>query len=351
MSRPKDDTPPPGTPLPETGLPETGLSRRAFLRTGAVAASGAAALLAALHPLRDLDAAHVPSIEKLLQKHYREMSPAELQAALDRIAERVRMRFGVEATVSDPPPRDGVEFAFALDVRRCIGCRKCVHACVEENNQSRSPAIEYIRVIEMPRGTSELEEGDHHYDHEEVPAEGHYYLPVQCQQCEDPPCVDACPVEATWKESDGIVVIDYDWCIGCRYCEVACPYHARRFNFAEPRIEPSRLNPDIAYLSNRPRSVGVMEKCTFCLQRTRRGGLPACLEVCPTGARKFGDLLDPESEIAAVLRTQRVFVLKQEEGTIPRFFYVLGDEVSPPDDPVPDGDLSEGVLRIDKGNR
>ena len=161
---------------------------------------------------------------------------------------------------------------------------------------------------------------DSTYDHP-VPAEGKHYLPVQCQQCDAPPCVDVCPVEATWKESDGIVVVDYNWCIGCRYCEAACPYHARRFNWKKPEIPAAEVNPNQGYLSNRIRPQGVMEKCTFCLHRVREGRLPACLEACPTGARVFGNVLDPKSEIRWVLDNKRVFVLKEELGTRPRFFY------------------------------
>ena len=127
-----------------------------------------------------------------------------------------------------------------------------------------------------------------------MPAHGKFYMPVQCKQCDNPPCVKVCPVEATWQEPDGIVVVDYDWCIGCRYCEAACPYHARRFNWTKPQIPAEELNPNMHYLGNRPRPKGVMEKCTFCLHRTREGRLPACLEACPTGARVFGNLLDPE---------------------------------------------------------
>jgi molybdopterin-containing oxidoreductase family iron-sulfur binding subunit len=146
-------------------------------------------------------------------------------------------------------------------------------------------------------------------------------MPVQCQQCDHPPCVDVCPVQATWKEDDGIVVVDYNWCIGCRYCEAACPYHARRFNWEKAEIPAAEVNPDQGYLSNRIRPKGVMEKCTFCLHRTREGRLPACLEACPTGARVFGNLLDPNSDIRWVLENKRVFVLKEELGTRPRFFY------------------------------
>jgi molybdopterin-containing oxidoreductase family iron-sulfur binding subunit len=172
----------------------------------------------------------------------------------------------------------------------------------------------------MTKGSFDMEKGNAHYDHP-VPAKDKFYMPVQCQQCDHPPCVDVCPVEATWKEPDGIVVVDYNWCIGCRYCEAACPYHARRFNWAKPQIPAAEINPVQGYLSNRIRPQGVMEKCTFCLHRTRNGKLPACLEACPTGARVFGNLLDPDSEIRWVLQNKRVFVLKEELGTKPQFFY------------------------------
>jgi Fe-S-cluster-containing dehydrogenase component len=316
-----------------------GFTRRSFLRGATGAVGGMAALAAALSPLRALPDDAFPSLDEFLQKHYKEMTPGELAAAMDRVRAEVEGRFGVVPMLRDYPPIEGVRFAFALNLSRCIGCRKCVHACVEENNLSRSPEVQYIRVLEMPRDTMDLERGDHHYNRAEVPDGGHYYLPVQCHQCADPPCVKVCPVGATWQESDGIVVIDYDWCIGCRYCEAACPYWARRFNFAEPTIPDGGLNPDMGYLSNRPRQRGVVEKCHFCLHRTRRGEMPACLEVCPVGARKFGDVLDPESEVSQILRTKRVFILKEEVGTLPRFFYYF-DERYPRDagSPAPGGE-------------
>lgn len=148
-------------------------------------------------------------------------------------------------------------------------------------------------------------------------------MPVQCRQCDNPPCVKVCPTKATWKEKDGIVVVDYNWCLGCRYCEAACPYHARRFNFGKPHVPSQEVNPNMGYLSNRPRYMGVMEKCTFCLHRTRVGRYPACVEVCPTGARKFGNLNDPNSEIRKIIERERVYVLKQDLGTIPKFYYVF----------------------------
>jgi molybdopterin-containing oxidoreductase family iron-sulfur binding subunit len=214
-----------------------------------------------------------------------------------------------------------VVFGYALNISKCKGVRACVEACVIENNQSRDSQIQYIRVLEMSHGNMDLNQGDHYYDAETVPRPGKFYLPMQCMQCDNPPCVKACPIEATWTEPDGIIVIDYDWCIGCRYCMAACPYWARRFNWNKPTIPKQEINPVTHYLGNRPREKGVIEKCTFCVQRTRKGRLPACLEACPTGARVFGNLLDPDSDIRYVLENKTVFRLKEELGTEPKFWY------------------------------
>ena len=330
---------------------QAGVTRRSFLQGGAAAVGGMIALGAALSPLKDLSKADLPTIDEFLQKHYKEMSAEEKTAAFARAQADAKLRFGVDITVGDTQPMDGVEFVYALNLSRCNGNRACVHACVAENNQSRSPEIQYIRVLEMPRGTTDIEQGNHYYDRETVPDRDHYYMPIQCQQCAKPPCVKVCPVEATWQEADGITVVDYDWCIGCRYCEAACPYWARRFNFAQPKIPSEQINPNTNYLSNRPRPVGVMEKCTFCLHRSRNGQMPACLEACPTGARKFGNVLDPESEVSQILRSKRVFVLKEEVGTMPRFFYYF-DERHPRQDKasvegeaknlsIPDGEVKK----------
>lgn len=305
------------------GGPE--LTRRSFLRVGAATLGGMAALAAALAPLRELQTDEVVDLDRFLQKHYKEMTREDMEFALDRVRRKVEERFGVRPHLRDIKPMEGVEFVYALNLSRCIGCRKCVHACVAENNQSRSPEVQYIRVIEMPRGTLDVEKGNHHYETPKVPDAEHFYLPAQCHQCANPPCVKVCPVEATWQESDGITVIDYDWCIGCRYCEAACPYWARRFNFTTPKLPKEQLNANMSYLSNRPREKGVVEKCHFCLHRTREGRMPACVEICPTGARKFGNVLDPQSEVSQILKTKRVFVLKEEAGTLPRFFYYFDE--------------------------
>jgi Fe-S-cluster-containing dehydrogenase component len=255
------------------------------------------------------------------QQQYTKMTPDEVKAAIGRIERRAKREHGVDITVGTEPPMEGVVFGYALNISKCKGTRRCVDACVAENNLSRDPQIQYIRVLEMDHGDLNLNRADHYYDAETVPRAGKLYLPVQCMQCDNPPCVRACPVEATWQERDGITVVDYDWCIGCRYCMAACPYWARHFNWGAPTIPPGSLNTDTHYLGNRPRPKGVVEKCTFCIQRTRKGRQPACLEACPTGARIFGNLLDPASDVRYVLENKTVFRLKEELGTEPKFWY------------------------------
>jgi Fe-S-cluster-containing dehydrogenase component len=286
-------------------------SRRGFLRT---ASAGAA--MAAL-------AGCGVDVEEMFRSHFNELSPDQLAKVLAKVEQRNLEKYGKKTTVGAEGPRAGVEFGYGLDLSRCIGCRRCVYACVKENNQSRErPQIHWIRVLEMDKEHGvDLTHSNAYYEPETVPQPGKFYMPVQCQQCRNPPCVKACPTQATWKQEDGIVVIDYDWCIGCRCCMSACPYGARTFNWAAPNLPAEELNPNQHFLGNRPRPKGVVEKCTFCVQRTRKGLYPACAEICPVGARKFGNLLDPESEIRKVMETKRVFILKEELATHPRFYY------------------------------
>jgi Fe-S-cluster-containing dehydrogenase component len=308
---------PPSLPPDAPADQRPGSHRRVYLKVLG-ATLGAAAFAKALAPLATW--AEDLSLDEFLQKHYRELTPEDMARILARLEQQTRRDYGAEVEIRDVRPMPGVQFAYALNLGVCIGCRKCAEACHRENNHDRPSNNSYIRVFEMQQGSMDFEKGNATYDHP-VPAPGKYYMPVQCQQCDNPPCVRVCPVQATWKEPDGIVVVDYDWCIGCRYCEAACPYHARRFNWTRPEIPADEINPEQAYLSNRIRPKGVMEKCHFCLHRTREGRLPACLEACPTGARVFGNLLDPDSDIRWVLANKRVYVLKEELGTQPRFFY------------------------------
>ena len=323
-------------------------SRRDFLKK-----LGVAAAATTVAPAVTTEAA---SIAEHLQTHFEMMSDSQKEKAIARLEQRYSEQFGKQVTVANTPAPEGVLFGYALNISKCIGCRRCVEACVRENNQSRDPAIQWIRVLQMARGndTFELENfhkgtphhtpigdygvqagghadkavgisghAEHYYEPELVPEENAFYFPVQCQQCEDPACTRACPVRATFRDPNGIVVIDYNWCIGCRMCQLACPYWARRFNWSEPVLPNEDMNPKTHYLGNRPRMRGVMEKCTFCLQRVRDGRYPACVEACPVGARKFGNLLDPESEVRKVLANKKVFRFKEDFATEPKFFYYM----------------------------
>jgi Fe-S-cluster-containing dehydrogenase component len=300
---------PPAAPEPAPG----GTTRRQLL-AGAAAGAAVAAL------------GGCAKVEEILGRHFLELSPAQLAARLRRLEEAHSRRFGKAVHVSAAPARDGVLFGYGLDLSRCAGCRRCVTACVRENNPSRGKVpIQWIKVLELDKAHGvDLAHADPYYDAEAVPRPGHFYMPVSCHQCRRPPCVKVCPAGATWKEPDGIVVVDYDWCIGCRCCMAACPYGARRFNWIEPELAAADVNPETHVLGNRPRPKSVVEKCTFCIQRVRQGRYPACVEACPMGARKLGNLLDPRSEIRQVMERKRVFILKEELATGPQFYYFYG---------------------------
>jgi molybdopterin-containing oxidoreductase family iron-sulfur binding subunit len=279
------------------------VTRRTFVAGGAAAAAGLVLTACGMKRLYEMPRARLMKAVEDLEREYNEKHSAKI-------------------TISDAPALPGVEFAYALDISRCIGCRRCVYACVEENNQSRDPQIHWIRVLAMEKENGvDFSHADPYYQPEKVPEDGKFYIPVSCQQCRNAPCTKVCPTGATWTEPDGIVVVDYDWCIGCRYCMAACPYGARHFNWTDPSIPEGSVNPKTHYLGNRPRPKGVVEKCTFCIQRTRAGRYPACVEVCPVGARKFGNLLDKDGEIRYIIEHKRVLVLKEDLNTVPRFFY------------------------------
>lgn len=287
------------------------LCRREFLK---IAATGAAGFFMAGCSKDDIDS--------FFQKRFQELSKDDINILIARLQRKYKKQYGVDSTISDQGPMPDTLFGYGLDLSRCIGCRRCVYACVKENNPSRNPQIQWIRVLEQDTDKGvDMEDADPYYNPDQVPREGHFYIPTACQQCRKPPCTKVCPVKATWTEPDGIVAIDYNWCIGCRCCMSACPYGARHFNWGEPVIPSGEINTDMHYLGNVPRPRGVVEKCTFCIQRVRRGRYPACVEICPVGARKFGNLLDPNSEIRQIMERKRVFVLKAELSTRPKFYY------------------------------
>ncbi len=298
--------------------------RREFLKGAAKAAAfGSAAMLAGC------GGGMLGSKEELslrwkeyFKKHYQLMTPEEQNETVRRLERLAKIQNNVNIQMASTAPIDGVLFGYAFNVTRCEGYMECVKACVEENNLDRKSNMQYIRIFEMEHGQMSPEVGNAKFFHK-VPVEDHFYMGVQCYHCQNAPCVKACPTKATWQEPDGIVVVDYDWCIGCRYCIAACPYYGRRFNWNDPVVPKEEMTKKQHYLGNRIRGRGQMEKCTFCVQRSRSGRLPACVEACPTGARVFGNLLDPDSEIRFVLKHKKVFRWKEDLGTDPKFWYFV----------------------------
>jgi len=219
------------------------------------------------------------------------------------------------------------KLGMVIDLSRCVGCNTCAVACKEENDEPLG--IWWNRVLTVGGGDYiDVPEG-------EYPDVGMHYLPLACQHCENAPCVKVCPVSATYKRTeDGVVLVDFNRCIGCRYCMAACPYGVRNFNWGEPVYSPGvdfpvghqgdhydKYNPDrLVYMPERPK--GVVEKCTFCVQRIDNDEIPFCVETCPEGARIFGDLDDPNSEVSQVIMNGNAEQLLPELGTDPQVFYV-----------------------------
>lgn len=301
-------------------------SRRSFLKGLSIAAAASSAALVtggcALESLPKSREELGLKWETYFQENYRLMTQEEKDQTVERLTRQAKLEDNLDIHVSSQPPREKVLYGYAFNISRCEGFMDCVEACVQENNLDRNAKTQYIRIFEMEPGKLDPSTGDGNYFHE-VPVDDKFYMGVQCFHCENAPCIKACPVKATWREPDGIVVVDYNWCIGCRYCMAACPYYGRRFNWGKPSVPEEEITRQQHYLGNRKRMKGVMEKCTFCIQRTRQGKLPACVEACPTGSRVFGNLLDPDSEIRFVLKNKKVFRFKEELGTDPKFWYFI----------------------------
>jgi molybdopterin-containing oxidoreductase family iron-sulfur binding subunit len=235
------------------------------------------------------------------------------------------------------------KYAYVVDLSRCVGCRACVEACKVENNTGEG--IFWMHVFRFEVGR--------------YPNANLVFMPRPCMHCDNPPCVKVCPTGARYKREDGFVLTDFERCIGCRYCEVACPYGVNYFNWRNPAENqyyawgegegddlygsgqvrertggaiPPYKNPDLQrrygeeerLTAGGGHFVGVVEKCTWCVHRVERGLKPACVTTCPVSALHFGDISDPNSEVSRLLARRRWFRLLEERGTSPSVYYIGG---------------------------
>jgi Fe-S-cluster-containing dehydrogenase component len=225
-------------------------------------------------------------------------------------------------------PVNSRHWVMVIDLRKCVGCHACTIACVAENKLP--PGVVYRQVVEEELGR--------------YPNVTMRFTPRPCLQCDEPPCVPVCPVGATYKRPDGVVVMDYERCIGCRYCMNACPYNSRYFDFGFSNYDESPVAEGIIFgkptggvledlpsfeygdthLRQRERSpIGNVRKCHFCLHRVEIGELPACTTTCIGRATYFGDSNNPESLISELIARPNVMRLREELGTEPKVYYLM----------------------------
>lgn len=217
------------------------------------------------------------------------------------------------------PARKPKRWAMVIDIQRCQkehGCTECIEACHRVHNvptfKDRNHEVKWIWKEPFERTFPSLDSA-----YTAIAFQGKPVL-VFCNHCNKPPCVRVCPTQATWRREDGIVMMDWHRCIGCRYCVAACPYGSRSFNWLDPRPHISQLDPGFP-----TRTKGVVEKCTFCEERLAKGQPPACVDACREKALVFGDLEDPNSKVRQLLRTRFTLRRKPELGTQPEIYYIV----------------------------
>jgi molybdopterin-containing oxidoreductase family iron-sulfur binding subunit len=232
------------------------------------------------------------------------------------------------------------KWGMVIDQNRCIGCWTCSLGCKQINNEPLG--FFWNRILTAAPGDTTGESSSAvaspasdniDVPHGSFPNVEMAYLPVACQHCTDAPCVKVCPVGATFRRDDGTVLVDYERCIGCRYCMAACPYGIRVFNWGDPEYAPDFVigygrdyrteDGRLVFTPERPR--GVVEKCTLCVERIDVGEEPFCVEVCPVGARIFGDLNDSNSDVSELVEAGGATQLLPDLGTDPRIFYLPVD--------------------------
>ena len=282
------------------------IKRGDFLRLAGGAALSGAFLSSAKASAEDVSDVQEPAVDL-----------SKLSQELIQKNELLRMQEDLLKALKKP--RRDRKWAMVLDLRRCVGCSACTISCKAEN--VLPPGVVYRPVVDEEIGT--------------YPKVTRRFIPRPCMHCEKPPCVPVCPVKATSIREDGIVVVDYDRCIGCRYCLTACPYNARTADFGEeytegtPAVQDYELRPAFEYKKEWPRKkgrspIGNARKCHFCIHRIEEGLLPSCVTSCIGGATYFGDNNDTESLVADFVSRPNITTLKGELGTKPKVYYIWG---------------------------
>ncbi len=264
--------------------------RRKFLKITGLAALGIAA-------------------DKFVDVHAQDKSTKAIKKAIDSTKKVVKNKTEKKERL-----------AMVVDLRKCVsekGCTKCIDACNTTHNipdfgESSKDEIKWI--WKEPYEAAFLDQ-ENFYMKDEYKNKK---VPVLCNNCDNPPCVEVCPTQATFKRDDGIVMMDWHRCIGCRYCMAACPYGSRSFNWRDPRPFIKDINPDYP-----TRMRGVVEKCIFCDERLSEGLPPACVEACTEKALVFGDLNDPESDVRKLLKDNFSVRRKPGLGTNPEIYYLV----------------------------
>lgn len=295
---------------PATGATNPGISRRDFL--GLFASGVFASLVAPV--LTD----EVTSIHASPSGQGEDIVPViDLPEAVDGEHPVKRMMEDLQRALQKP--MEERKWGMVIDLRKCTSCNGCTISCIQENKLP--PGVVYRPVLTETTGV--------------YPNVSRRFVPRLCFHCEEPPCTPVCPVNATWKRSDGIVIVDYDKCIGCRACIAACPYSARSFDAGRfygdeegGERQPYELIASPEYKENRVRAdggspIGNARKCHFCIHRIERGELPACTLSCMGRATYFGDLNDPHSLVSELISKPNIMRLKEELGTKPQVFYLV----------------------------
>jgi molybdopterin-containing oxidoreductase family iron-sulfur binding subunit len=275
-----------------------------------------------MHDDKQLEEARVENHRKWQlsrRKLLKIMAAAGLAAVAAPAIPAILQQQGVISSAGDEPTAKRLRrWAMVIDLRRCDGCQsigqppQCTKACIEGHFVPQP--MEWIEA----------------YEHE-IPGGGTQFMPTLCMQCQNPPCVNVCPVGATWSAPEGVVLIDQDRCIGCRMCMAACPYERRFFTWSQPTVPKQSLFVDYSAEHQVPMKKGVVYKCDFCPDMARAGRLPYCAQACPNQAIYYGDLeedLATNGEEVVVLSRflseNQAYNQKAELNTRPRVYYISG---------------------------